>query len=100
MANFAITLDDFLYICGIIATVWGVYKIIKEVKKPGNDLKETVKKHEEYLKKDRNEIEEIKEGNKVICKSIMTMINHELSGNDVSNMRKMRDELQEYLIDK
>ena len=100
MANFAITLNDFLYICGIIATVWGAYKIIKEVKKPGNDLKETVKKHEEYLKKDRNEIEEIKEGNKVICKSIMTMINHELSGNDISNMRKMRDELQEYLIDK
>lgn len=100
MANFAITLNDFLYICGIIATVWGAYKIIKEVKKPSNDLKETVKKHEEYLKKDRNEIEEIKEGNKVICKSIMTMINHELSGNDVSNMRKMRDELQEYLIDK
>lgn len=63
-------------------------------------MKETVKKHEEYLKKDRNEIEEIKEGNKVICKSIMTMINHELSGNDVNNMRKMRDELQEYLIDK
>ena len=100
MANFAITLNDFLYICGIIATVWGAYKIIKEVKKPGDDLKETVKKHEEYLKKDRNEIEQIKEGNKVICKSIMTMINHELSGNDVSNMRKMRDELNEYLIDK
>lgn len=100
MANFAITLNDFLYICGIIATVWGAYKIIKEVKKPSNDLKETVKKHEEYLKKDRTEIEEIKEGNKVICKSIMTMINHELSGNDISNMRKMRDELQEYLIDK
>lgn len=100
MTNFAITLNDFLYICGIIATVWGAYKIIKEVKKPSDDLKETVKKHEEYLKKDRNEIEEIKEGNKVICKSIMTMINHELSGNDISNMRKMRDELNEYLIDK
>lgn len=100
MENFAISIADILYLCGVVATIWGLYKIIKEIRKPGNDLKETVKKHEAYLKEDRTEIEEIKEGNKVICKSIMTMINHELSGNDISNMRKMRDELQEYLIDK
>ena len=100
MENFAITLKDFLYLCGVLATVWGAFKEIKEIKKPGNDLKETVKKHEEYIKKDETEIEEIKKGNKVICKSIMTMINHELSGNDISNMKKMRDELNEYLIDK
>ena len=100
MENFVITLKDFLYLCGVLATVWGAFKVIKEIKKPGNDLKETVKKHEEYIKKDETEIEEIKKGNKVICKSIMTMINHELSGNDISNMKKMRDELNEYLIDK
>ena len=52
------------------------------------------------MKKLNSEIYEIKEGNKVICKSIMAMINHELSGNDISNMRKMRDELNQYLIDK
>ena len=100
MENFAITINDILYLCGIVVTIWGAYKVIKEVRKPGNDLKETVKKHEELLKKDRAEIDEIKERNKVICKSIMTMINHELSGNDISNMRKMRDELNQYLIDK
>ena len=100
MENFAITINDFLYLCGILATVWGAYKVIKEIRKPENDLRDTVKKHEDYLKKDRDEIEEIKEGNRVICKSIMAMINHELSGNDVNNMRKMRDELQDYLIDK
>ena len=94
------TLNDLLFLCGAIATVWGVYKIIKEIKKPNDELKATVRKHEEYLEKDKAEIEEIKEGNRVICKSIMTMINHELSGNDVSNMKKMRDELQNYLIDK
>lgn len=100
MENFAITINDILYVCGILVTIWGAYKVIKEVRKPGNDLKETVKKHEDCLKEDRNEIEEIKEGNKVICKSIMTMINHELSGNDISNMKKMRDELEQYLINK
>ena len=46
MENFAITLKDFLYLCGVLATVWGAFKVIKEIKKPGNDLKETVRKHE------------------------------------------------------
>lgn len=100
MENFAITINDLLYLCGIIVTIWGAYKVIKEVRKPGNDLRETVKRHEESLKRDENDIKEIEKGNKVICKSIMTMINHELSGNDISNMKKMRDELQQYLIDK
>lgn len=100
MDNFITALNCFLYLCGVIATVWGAYKVIKEAKKPSDELKETVRKHEESIKKDEVEIAEIKEGNKVICKSIMTMINHELSGNDITNMRKMRDELQNYLIDK
>lgn len=100
MEHFAITINDLLYLCGIIVTIWGACKVIKEVRKPGNDLKETVRMHGEALKRDEDEIKEIEKGNKVICKSIMTMINHELSGNDINNMKKMRDELQQYLIDK
>lgn len=100
MDNIVTTINCFLYICGALATIWGAYKVIKEAKKPSDELKEVVRKHEEAIKKDENEIAEIKEGNKVICKSIMTMINHELSGNDITNMRNMRDELQNYLIDK
>lgn len=94
------SLNDFVYLCGAFGTVWGVFKIIKELKKPSDCMKETLRKHEQYLANDKAEIDEIKEGNKVICKSIMTMINHELTGNDVSNMREMRDELQNYLIEK
>lgn len=100
MGNFTIALNDVVYLCGVLATVWGAYKILKEVKKPTDDLKEKVNKHSEYLAKDKEEIEEIKAGNKVICKSIMIMINHELTGNDVNNMKQMRDELQNYLIEK
>ena len=100
MMNTVITLNDLLYLCGAIATIWGAYKIIKEIKKPSDDLKATVKKHDELLTKNKEEIKEIEEGQKVICKSILAMINHELTGNDVTNMKKMRDELQDYLIER
>lgn len=37
--NFVITSQQIVWICGFIASIWGVVKIIKELKKPSDDLK-------------------------------------------------------------
>ena len=57
--NFTITSHQIIWICGFIASVWGVVKIIKELKKPSDDLKETVRKHEEWLARDNERIKSI-----------------------------------------
>lgn len=57
--NFTITSQQIVWICGFIASVWGVVKIIKELKKPNDDLKETVRKHEEWLARDNERIKSI-----------------------------------------
>lgn len=57
--NFTITSHQIVWICGFIASVWGVLKIVKEVKKPNDDLKETVRKHEEWLVRDNDRIKSI-----------------------------------------
>lgn len=57
--NFTITSHQIVWICGFIASIWGVVKIIKEVKKPNDDLKETVRKHEEWLVRDNDRIKSI-----------------------------------------
>ena len=36
-------------ICSLIVAVWGVIKIVKEIKKPSDDLKTKVDKHTEFL---------------------------------------------------
>lgn len=54
-----IDLEYVLWLLGFIASAWGVVKIIKEVKKPNDDLKETVRKHEEWLVKDNDRIKSI-----------------------------------------
>lgn len=54
-----IDLEYVLWLLGFIASAWGVVKIIKEVKKPSDDLKETVKKHEEWLARDNERIKSI-----------------------------------------
>lgn len=54
-----IDLEYVLWILGFIASAWGVVKIIKELKKPNDDLKETVRKHEEWLVRDNERIKSI-----------------------------------------
>lgn len=45
-AGFLITSEQIIYLCGFVAAVWGVYKIIKELRKPSDDLRDKVEKHD------------------------------------------------------
>lgn len=54
--NFTITSQQIVWICGFIASVWGVVKIIKELKKPSDDLKAKVQRHDELLHKDNERL--------------------------------------------
>lgn len=54
-----IDLEYVLWLLGFIASAWGVVKIIKELKKPNDDLKETVRQHEEWLVRDNERIKSI-----------------------------------------
>ncbi len=54
--DFVITSQQIVWICGFIASVWGVVKIVKELKKPSDDLKLMVKRHDELLHKDNERL--------------------------------------------
>lgn len=54
--NFVITSQQILWVCGFIASIWGVVKIIKELKKPSDDLKVMVKRHDELLHRDNERL--------------------------------------------
>lgn len=59
MKVITIDLEYVLWLLGFIASAWGVVKIIKELKKPNDDLKETVRKHEEWLVRDDERVKSI-----------------------------------------
>lgn len=54
--NFVITSQQIVWVCGFIASIWGVVKIIKELKKPSDDLKVMVKRHDELLHRDNERL--------------------------------------------
>ena len=51
-----IDLEYVLWLTGFIASAWGVVKIIKELKKPSDDLKAKVQRHDELLHKDNERL--------------------------------------------
>lgn len=81
--EFTITSQQILWICGFIASVYGVYKIVKELKKPSNDVKETVNRHGQLLNNDNERLKAIEifvklqgEINKKIDEHAQTLAEH------------------------
>lgn len=98
--EFSITSNQILGFCALITALWGVWKIVKEWKKPSDDLKRTVEKHGELLDVDNRRLKEIENSDKMILQCLLAIINHNITGNGIERMKEIRDELQEFIIKK
>lgn len=98
--GFTITSDQIIWVCTFVAGIWGIWKIIKELRKPKDDLKAAVTKHDQLLTNDNKRLEAVEESNQMMLKSMLVIINHEITGNGIEKMKETRDELQEYLINR
>lgn len=96
--EFTISTNQIIWFCSFVAGLWGLWKIVKEARKPNDDLKAKVEKHDRLLDKDNKRLEEIESSNQMILKSLLAIINHEITGNGVEKMKTVRDSLEEYLI--
>ena len=98
--EFTITSSQILGFCGLITALWGIWKIVKEIKKPNEDLKAKVNKHDRLLDDDNERLKDAERSNKMILQCLLVIINHDITGNGIEKMKDCRDELQEYLINK
>lgn len=98
MPNVTISLGQILWICSFIAAIWGVWKIVEEVRKPNNDLKETVEMHSELLDKDNKRLAEIEKADRMILRCMLVIINHDITGNGIDKLKETRDELNDFLV--
>ncbi len=96
--EFTISTNQIIWFCSFIAGLWGLWKIVKEARKPNDDLKAKVEKHDQLLDKDNKRLEAVEASNRMILQSLLVIINHEITGNGVEKMKTVRDSLEEYLI--
>lgn len=98
--DFTITPGQIVGFCGLITAIWGVWKIVKEFKKPSDDLKRLVDKHSVLLDNDNKRLKEVEDSNKKILQCLLVIINHNITGNGIEQMKEVRNDLQEYLINR
>lgn len=96
MAEF---INTFLAICGGISIVGGAVAIIWKMVNPAVKLGKRVEALEDKAEKDYAAIEDIKSAQSLLCQGMIAMIDSQLSGNNVENLKKTKDNLIKYLAD-
>ena len=100
MEELSITWQTILAFCGGVAVIAGAVKIIWSTFSPLRELKKRVDKHDTILDKDNNRLKSIEDGQKVQCQALMCIMQHMIDGNDINNLKKVRNEINTYLINK
>lgn len=72
----------------------------KTLKKDVADLKTELEQLKRYQNGDHKELEKIEIGTEKICKCVLAITDHELTGNSIDKLRKAKDEMQDFLIEK
>ena len=96
--NYTISTDQILWICSIAGALWGLWKIVKEIRKPNDDLRAQVDRHAQLLDNDNRRLAHFESSTQMILRSLLVIINHEITGNGIDKMKQARDDLQEFLI--
>ena len=91
------TIQKILAICGGISVIGGAAAVIHKWIAQAMKLNDRVKKLEEHSKNDYEALSEIKERDSLIMETLVTMLNSQISGNNVEQLKKTRDKLISYL---
>lgn len=88
----------------IYTKIMGAIKTHREEKKrkeqPVSDLEQTVQQHGQTLEKDHERLTNLEESNRIMMRSMMALMSHELNGNSNDKLQASYEEIQQYLIEK
>lgn len=98
--EFTVSSEQIIWFCSFIAALWGLWKIVKEVRKPSDDIKSKLEQHDKFLDSDNKRLKEIEESNHMVLQCLLVLINHNITGNGIDKMKEARDQLQDFLINR
>jgi len=93
------TAQTILSIFGGLAIIVAGITSITKMMSPFKDLKVKVEKHENDIKEIEENMDRACSMQREICKSLIVMMNHEITGNSVDKLKQRQEDLQKFLID-
>ena len=91
--------EQILAVCGGIAAIGGAVAVIAKWVKPAVQFSNRLSEIERKQQNDYKAIKELQQANEHVCKGVFALLNHEITGNSVENLKRARDEMQDYLIE-
>lgn len=90
-------LTTFLWVAAaLVAFALAVWALVDKIKR-ASEWRQSVT---DKLNKDKNRIDSLEAGNKVICRGILALLSHEINGNSADKLKDAKDELTNYLIER
>lgn len=90
-------LTTFLWVAAaLVAFALAVWALVDKIKR-ASEWRQSVT---DKLNKDKNRIDSLEAGNKVICRGILALLSHEINGNSSDKLKDAKDELTNYLIER
>ena len=100
-----ITGQTLLAICGGITIIVAALTSLTKMFSPFKELQKQVEQHSISLQKGNEKFEKITKAieqqnatQREICKSLIVIMNHEITGNSVDKLKAQQEELQTFLI--
>lgn len=105
------TINQIMVICGWIITIGGagtvLYNTYKRAKKPKDDIEERLSSIENDIKdikgklqSDYDSINQNREDMNLLMRSVFSLIENKITGNNIDGLKKTRDELINYITEK
>ena len=85
---------------GASAVIWRWGKPYRSLKADIVNLKNELTILKGYQNTDHKELQKIELGTEKICKCVLAITDHELTGNSIDKLRVAKDEMQDFLIQK
>ena len=89
-----------LAVMTFLVLLGNVIKTIKGWKQPHDDMAEWRWDVDDKLNSDNGRLNDLEEGNKVICRGILAMLSHEINGNSNDKLIASQQEITNYLINR
>lgn len=89
-----------LAILAFVVLLGNFIKTVKGWKQPHDDLQSWRRDVDTKLNNDNQRLNDLEEGNRVICRGILAMLSHEINGNSNDKLLASQQEITNYLINK
>lgn len=93
-----------LAIAAAIVTLGGALSVIEHISEKAtskhNQMAEQVEAHEERLANDHRRLNELESSNRLIMRGVMQIMSHEIDGNHTAQLKEVRDDMENYLINR